>query len=99
MKIKTFQFLHSNFCGNDLHTNGCFKDNKYKANQNTPYSTEKQIDRKLNRWIEKNNPIIHDIKITTDTIDRHNNGGDDTVAAIYTITYDLPAGAEVKEEA
>jgi hypothetical protein len=83
MKIKTFQFLLSNFGGNDVYS--------YDPRGYTPRKspeTEREIDRKLNRWIEKNNPVIHDIKITTYTVNRHNNGMNDTVIAIYTITYD-----------
>ena len=100
MKIKTFQFLLSNHHGNDVYDNHPSDyGKKIAANKNYPYSTEKQIDKKINRWIEKNNAIIRDIKIVTYTVHRHNNGGDDAVIAIYTITYDLPAGAEVKEEA
>jgi hypothetical protein len=88
MKIKTFQFLLSNFGGNDVYN--------YDPRGYTPRKspeTEREIDRKLNRWIEKNNPVIHDIKITTYTVNRHNNGMNDTVIAIYTITYD-PAEPE-----
>lgn len=93
MKIKTFQFCVSNAAGNNLHTNGCYKKDKFSIDTKEPYDSEKGIDKKLNRWIEKNNPDIHDIKITTYTVDRHNNGGDDTVIAIYTILYD-PAEPE-----
>lgn len=93
MKIKTFQFLLSNFAGNFVYNydNGRYTPKKLPE-------TEKEIDLKLNRWIEKNNPIIHDIKITTYTVNRHNNGMNDTVIAIYTITYDLPASAETHED-
>lgn len=94
MKIKTFQFLLSNFAGNFVYD----YDSEGYSPKKMP-NTEKEIDKKLNRWIEKNNPVIHDIKITTYTVKRHNNGMNDTVIGIYTITYDLPAGAEVKEEA
>ena len=52
----------------------------------------------MNKWIEKNNAIVKDIKITTYTVDRHNNGYDDTVIAIYTIMYELPEGAESTED-
>ncbi len=100
MKIKTFQFCLSNYCGNNLHNNAKDWEQKVKAEKNTPYSSEKQIDRKLNGWIEKNNAIVKDIKVVTYTVDRHNNGYDDTVIAIYTIMYELPEGAEdPKEEA
>lgn len=83
MKIKTFQFLLSNFGGNHVYN---YDPRQWKPKA-TPV-TEKEIDKKLNKWIEKNNPVIHDIKITTYTLNRHNNGMDDTVIAIYTITYD-----------
>ena len=104
MKIKTFQFLLSNSCGNALYTTGfADKERKAKADKRDPYSTEREIDKKINRWIEKKNAIVKDIKVTTYTVDRHNNGYADTVIAIYTITYDLPEGVEntedVKEEA
>lgn len=88
MKIKTFQFLLSNFGGNHVYNYDPGSYNPKKSPE-----TEREIDRKLNRWIEKNNPVIHDIKITTYTLDRHNNGMNDTVIAIYTITYD-PAESE-----
>ena len=90
MKIKTFQFCVSNCCGNNLHTNGYIGKDKLNMESKYPYDSEKSIDKKLNRWIEEDNPIIHDIKITTYTIERHSNGGDDTVIAIYTIMYDIP---------
>jgi hypothetical protein len=98
MKIKTFQFVLSNFCGNELHNNSKDWEQKSKADKQRPYSNEKQIDRKLNKWIEKNNAIIKDIKVVTYTINRQNNGYDDTVIAIYTIMYDLPEGAEDQKE-
>ena len=88
MKIKNFQFCLSNCCGNDLHNNSKDWEQKAKANKNTPYSTEKMIDRKVNTWIEKNTAIVKDVKVTTYAVDRHNNGYDDTVIAIYTIMYD-----------
>lgn len=93
MKIKTFQFLLSNFAGNFVYN--------YDQSRYTPKKlpeTEREIDKKLNRWIAKNNPIIHDIKITTYTVNRHNNGMNDTVIAIYTITYDLTEGVENTED-
>ena len=98
MKIKTFQFCLSNFCGNDLHNNCKDWEQKARALKTTPYSTEKMIDRKVNTWIEKNNAIVKDIKTTTYTVDHHNNGYDDTVIAIYTIMYDLPEGVETTED-
>jgi hypothetical protein len=55
------------------------------------------IDRKVNTWIEKNNAIIKDIKVTTYTVDRHNNGYDDTVIMVYTLMYELPEGVENTE--
>ena len=97
MKIKNFQFCLSNCCGNDLHNNADDWKQKVKVDRNHPYVAEKEIDKKINRWIEKNNAIVKDIKVTTYTIDRHNNGGDDTVIAIYTLTYDLPEGVETTE--
>jgi hypothetical protein len=97
MKIKTFQFCVSNFCGNDLHNNSKDWDQKAKALKTTPYSTEKMIDRKVNTWIEKNNAIIKAINVTTYTVDRHNNGYDDTVIMVYTIMYELPEGVENTE--
>ena len=98
MKIKTFQFCLSNFCGNDLHNNSRDWEQKAKANKTTPYSTEKQIEKKINSWLKKNNAIFKDIKVTTYTVDHHNNGYDDTVIAIYTIVYELPEGVEATED-
>ena len=84
MQIKTFQFLLSNFGGNHVYN---YDPGSYNPKA-TPV-TEREIDKKINNWIEKNKPaVIHDIKITTYTLNRHNNGRYDTVIAIYTITYD-----------
>ena len=98
MKIKNFQFLLSNHLGNDLFYNPN-EDlaKRVKVNKNHAYSTEKDIDKKINSWIEKNNVIVKDIKVTTYTVLRHNNGGKDAVVAIYTITYETLE--EKKEEA
>lgn len=91
-KIKTFQFLLSNFAGNDVyHYDSC----GYKPKKNP--ETERDIDRKVNKWIEKNNAIVKDIKTTTYTLNRHNNGMDDTVIMVYTIIYE--AVEEKTEEA
>ena len=98
MKIKNFQFLLSNHLGNDLFYNPNEDlEKRAKANKNYPYSTEKEIDKTINRWIEKNNAIVKDIKVTTYTVLQHNNGGRDAVIAIYTIMYE--ALEEEKEEA
>lgn len=96
MKIKNFQFLLSNHRGNDLYDNHDYERNA-AAYKKYPYSTEREIDKKINRWIEKNNAIIRDIKVTTYTVMRHNNGGDDAVIAIYTLMYELPEGVETTE--
>ena len=93
MKIKTFQFLLSNFAGNFVYN--------YDQSRYTPKKlpdTEKTIDKKINRWIEKNNAIVKDIKVTTYTLHRHNNAMSDTVCAIYTIMYDLLEGVENTED-
>lgn len=84
MQIKTFQFLLSNFGGNHVYN---YDPRQWKPKKEPV--TEREIDRKINSWIEKNKPAaIHDIKITTYTLNHHNNGMDDTVIAIYTISYD-----------
>lgn len=97
MKIKNFQFLLSNHRGNDLYDHHDY-EKKAAAYKNYPYVAEKEIDKKINRWIEKNNAIVKDIKVTTYTIMRHNNGGDDAVIAIYTLMYDLPEVVETTED-
>ena len=96
-KIKNFQFLLSNHRGNDVYDHHDL-ESKASAARKFPYSTEKQIDKKINRWIEKNSAIVKDIKVTTYTVDRHNNGGDDAVIAIYTVLYEAPAGVETTED-
>ena len=89
MKIKTFQFLLSNHLGNDIyHDSDVDLAKMVKVNKNNPYSTEKDIDKKINRWIAKNNVVPVDIKVTTYAILHHNNGGKDAVCAIYTIMYE-----------
>ncbi len=93
MKIKTFQFLLSNFGGNFVYN----YDSKGYTPKKLP-DTEKSIDKKINRWIEKNNAIVKDIKVTTYTLHRHNNAMSDTVVAIYTIMYDVPEGVETTED-
>jgi hypothetical protein len=97
MKIKNFQFLLSNHRGTDLYDHHDYEKSA-AAYKKYPYSTEKEIDKKINRWIEKNNAIVKDIKVTTYTVMQHNNGGDDAVIAIYTIMYELPDGVENTED-
>lgn len=99
MKIKTFQFALSNYAGNHLHSQFRSPSDRIDVDKRHPYDTEKQIDKRVNRWIEKRNAIVRDLKTTTYTIDRHNNGYDDTVIMVYTIMYDLPAGAEDGKDA
>lgn len=89
MKIKTFQFLLSNFGGNDVYN--------YDSRGYTPKKlpvTDREIDKKINQWILKNEAIVKDIKTTTYTLHRHNNAMSDTVVAIYTIMYELPEGVD-----
>lgn len=97
MKIKTFQFAISNYAGNHLHKR-VITDSRDNIDKRYPYDTEKEIDKKVNRWIEKRNAIVRDLKVTTYTIHRHNNSYDDTVIMVYTIMYDLPAGAEDRDD-
>lgn len=93
IRIKTFQFLLSNSAGNELH-----RDNdaefRSKINARHPLMTEREIDKKINQWILKNEAVVKDIRVTTYTVDRHNNGRHDTVIALYTVVYEDP-----KEEA
>lgn len=50
--------------------------------------TEREIDKKINQWILKNEVVVKDIRVTTYTLNSQNNGMDDTVIAIYTVVYE-----------
>ena len=96
MKIKNFQFLLSNHRGNDLYDHHDYEKSA-AAYKKYPYVAEKEIDKKINRWIEKNNAIVKDIKVTTYTVMRHYFFDDTAVIAIYTLMYELPEGVENTE--
>ena len=87
IRIKNFQFLLSNAAGNGLHQDS---DPKfvYNVNASHPVMTEREIDKKINQWILKNEAVVKDVKVTTYTSDRHNNGRHDTVIALYTVVYE-----------
>lgn len=80
MKIKTFQFLVCYCYGNKLAHCSEFDP--------SDISDEQQIDKTVNDWIKANAAVIHDVKTLSYTLDRHNNGYNDTVILVYTITYD-----------
>ena len=82
MKIKTFQFKVSYWQGNTLHPKG------EGGLDTSAFTTEKAIDAEVNAWISKNVETLHDIKTTTYAVNRHNNGKDDTVILVYTLTYE-----------
>lgn len=93
IKTKTFQFLVSHAAGNNLHRDSSIdfwttQSGKYKIDD------EKSIDKKINAWIEKEQADVIDIKTMNYTLDRHNNGRQDTVVLVYTILY-----REAKKEA
>ena len=86
IKTKNFQFLVSHAAGNNLHRDPSIdfwttQSGKYKIND------EKSIDKKINAWIEKEQADVIDIKTMNYTLDRHNNGRQDTVVLVYTILY------------
>lgn len=45
------------------------------------------IEDEINLFLDLSQAEVIDIKVSTVTIRRHNNGGDDTVELIYTILY------------
>ena len=80
MKIKTFQFIACYYLGNKL--------THYPDFNPSNISDEQQIDKTVNDWIKANAAVIHDVKTLSYTLDRHNNGYNDTIVLVYTITYD-----------
>ena len=82
MKIKTFQFKVSGWQGNNFHAS-CERNPDPST-----FTTETEIDQKVNDWISNNVETLHDLKTTTYAVQRHNNGRDDTVILVYTLTYE-----------
>ena len=82
MKIKTFQFKVSYWQGNTFHSKAGSEIDS------SMFTTEKDIDKEVNAWISKNVETLHDLKTTTYTVCHHNNGYDDTVILVYTLTYE-----------
>ena len=96
MRIQTFQFLISNYVGNEVFntTKGREKVEHYKTPQfprvGGSYGSVRdssEIDGYINGFLEGKKVI--DIKVDTYTIHRHNNSYCDSVVARYTIIYDL----------
>lgn len=97
VKIKTFQFLISNYVGNE-----CFNTTNYRRNCNTGKSEKEdyhfpkydsgcvsdswKIDKAINDFI--NDKKIISIQTDTYTVHEHNNSYCDSIIARYTIIYE-----------
>jgi hypothetical protein len=81
-KIKTIPFMISKGSGTaDFGPAGCFGKNFDDTNMDS----SSEIDEYINKFIADKKVIS--ISVQYPTVDRHNNGGLDTVLAIYTIIY------------
>ena len=65
-----------------------FHPRKESGFDTSNFTTETAIDEEVNAWISENVETLHDLKTTTYAVNRHNNGYDDTVILVYTITYE-----------
>ena len=80
-KIKVFKFLVSNY--------GYLASEQF--NKNTGYKvmdvcSQEDIEYTINDFLDCNGELI-DLKINTNEINKHNNGGSNKVELIYTIIY------------
>lgn len=94
VKIKTFEFMIHTWAGSAM----CHRKEKSREIAVAKYFTDHckksdpenlwspaEIDSKINSFISDKD--IVDIKVENYTAHRHNNAGDDTIIAKYTIIY------------
>lgn len=82
MKIKTFTYQISYFAGTaDFGPAGCH----HEKFDDRAVDTSAAIDREINKFIAKVDVVS--VSVNHVITNRHNNGGNDTVQAIYTILY------------
>lgn len=90
-RIQTFQFLISNYVGNEVFnkTEGTKDKESYKFPQYQKGTVldSSQIDTYINGFL-KGKQVV-DIKVDTYTIHPHNNSYCDSVVARYTIIYNV----------
>ena len=91
MKIKTFVFRISNWCGQaDIGEGGAWGDD-FESSKNQ-LVTAKDIDKEINKFLDTVVPIS--VSVDHQAVNNHNNGGWNTVIAVYTIVYNDKKGGK-----
>lgn len=89
MKIKTFEFIVSNWTYLEDINDREYKDNEYKKQRVLMKKAEIQkahdIERVINNYLNENNVELVDMKVNNIDINYHNNGGANTIKMIYTL--------------
>ena len=83
-KIKTFEFQITDYTGTKNTPMGAWPESFNRENKPRLYS-QKEIENKINRFMQ--NVEVVNVNIQFVTIDRHNNGGIDTVVEYVTVVY------------
>lgn len=88
MKVKTLSFWISNSQTLRKEMSSSFYEPSYDCPKITPFE---EIDEQLNDVLldidTEEHRTVKDIKINDAVVDRHNNGGSDTILRTYTIIY------------
>jgi hypothetical protein len=89
VKIKTLSFMVNCWIGNKDVSKESFKELCLKKGKNPKVSTNKEIDKAVNKAIadllEEGCTEIIDVHVNYITTNRHNNGYEDTIEARYMI--------------
>jgi hypothetical protein len=89
VQIKTLSFMVNSWIGNKDVSKESFKELCLKKGKNPKVSTNKEIDKAVNKAIEEllenGCTEIIDVRVNYITTNRHNNGYEDTIEARYMI--------------
>lgn len=89
MRVKTFEFLVSNWAYLEDISDSKYQDNTYKLNRVINHKKQikyaSDIENTINDYLNNNNVELVDMKIDTIDINYHNNAGANTIKMIYTL--------------
>lgn len=89
MKIKTFEFLVSNWAYLEDINDRDYKESEYKLNRMLNYKKQiksaSDIETTINDYLENNSVELVDMKVNVVDIEYHNNGRSNTIKMVYTL--------------
>ena len=84
-KIKTFEFQITDYTGTKNVPMGAWGSKSFNRENKPRLYSQKEIENQVNKFMQ--NVAVVNVNIQFVTIDRHNNGGIDTVMEFVTVVY------------